>query len=221
MQPERNDNPSVKAPVHECEPRHLPSTFEGKSDLEIWRSFKEGDKAAFIFIYNSFFGILYNYGYQFTQDEDLIKDCIHDVFAEINQAKQRLSETNNIKFYLLKSFKHRFLYYQKKKGRFLSDALLDGYNFEFTFSVEQKMIDSQIDQEKQMKLDQAIQQLSTRQRQVIYYLFYEGLSIDAVKDLMNVTHRRTIQNIAYRAFANLKNIITLTMACNFLSIFSF
>lgn len=186
------------------------SRLEGKSDLEIWRLFKSGDKAAFVFIYNKFFSVLYSYGHQFTQDEELIKDCIHDVFAEINSARERLADTSHIKYYLLKSFKNRFLYYQKKRGKILLDEhLVNGYNFEFTFSIEQKIIDSQVNQEKLQKLNQAIQQLSSRQREVIYYFFYEELSIDAIKELMKVTNRRTIQNIVYRALANLKDAIML------------
>src|SRR5690606_7438676 len=107
-------------------------------------------------------------------------------------------------------FKNRFMYYQKKRRQMLlGEHLTDGYKFEFTFSVEQKIINSQINQEKLHKLNQAVQQLPSRQKEVIYYLFYEELSIDAIKELMNVTHRRTIQNIVYRALANLKNVITL------------
>ena len=151
------------------------TTRNKKSDLEIWRNFKCGDKAAFIFIYQKFFGILYSYGHQLTKDEELIKDCIHDVFAEINQAGQRLSDTNNIKFYLLKSFRNRFCTIRKKPGKILLDKhLMDGYQFEFTLSAEQKMIDSQINQEKLHKLNQAIQQLPRRQREVIYYLFMKN-----------------------------------------------
>lgn len=213
MEPEKNTIQPIKKKNAEKDERVLQgSILEGKSDLDIWNSFKSGDKAAFIFIYQKFFDVLYRYGHQLTQDEELIKDCIHDVFAEINQARKRLSDTNNIKFYLLKSFRNRFLSYQKKAGKMqLGELLTDGYQFEFALSSEQKMIDSQLDQEKLFKLNQALQQLPTRQREVIYYLFYEELSIDAIKELMQVTHRRTIQNIVYRALANLKNVITLLM----------
>lgn len=222
MEPEKTTIQPGKADQFEQE-KQFPhsSRFEVKSDLDIWRHFKSGDKAAFIFIYKKFFPVLYRYGHQFTQDEELIKDCIHDVFAEINHARERLSDTNNIKFYLLKSFRNRFLYYQKKRGRmFLTEHLIDGYNFEFTFSIEQKIIDSQINQEKLSKLNQAVQQLPPRQREVIYYLFYEELSIDAIQELMKVTHRRTIQNIVYRALAKLKNVITLLIFHSTLFCFS-
>lgn len=211
MEPERNAIHSIKTePLDQGEQVSRSSTFEDQSDLDIWRHFKSGDKAAFVFIYKKFFSVLYGYGRQFTKDEELIKDCIHDVFAEINQARERLSDTTHIKYYLLKSFKNRFLHYQKKRRRILLDEyLVDGYKFEFALSIEQKIIDSQLNQEKLAKLNQAIQQLSSRQREVIYYIFYEELSIDAVKDLMHVTNRRTIQNIVYRALANLKDVITL------------
>ncbi|WKN30653.1 sigma-70 family RNA polymerase sigma factor [Porifericola rhodea] len=210
----------MKAQKKGIRPLHPSSTSNSRqntgltdlTDLELWQKFKQGDKAAFILIYNQYFDVLYSYGYQFTQDEELIKDCIHDVFAEIRQSRERLSDTNNIRYYLLKSFKSRFLYYQKKKSFLLSeDYYSDGYHFQFSFSTEQKIIEAQISHEKVEKLNRAVQKLSPRQREVIYYFFYEELSIDAIKELMNVSNRRSIQNIVYRALANLKDLITLQL----------
>ena len=189
--------------------RFLPhSAFTTQSDLEIWRSFKNNDKAAFIHIYTSYFHVLYNYGHKMCQDEELIKDCIHDVFAQINESKSRLSDVANIKFYLLKSFRTRFLLYQKRSVRFVKDSrMTDENHFDFSLSVEQKIINAQLDSEKISRLNRAIKQLPVRQREAIYYFFYEELSVDDIKDLMHVSNRRTVQNLIYRAIASLKDIL--------------
>ncbi len=221
MEPEKTTIPPQKTKVFEKNERFPHGSGQlVKSDFEVWQRFKKGDKAAFIFIYQKFFPVLYSYGHQFTRDEDLIKDCIHDVFATINHTRQKLSDTDNIKLYLFKSFRNRFLHYQKKARKMLSEEyLMDGYQFEFTLSVEQKMINSQIDREKLQKLNQGLQQLPPRQKEVIYYLFYEELSIDAIKELMHVTNRRTVQNIVYRALGNLKNVMLMLIPPLFLSNF--
>ena len=117
--------------------------FSHKTDVEIWRSFKNDDKEAFSDIYTTYFKVLYNYGYKICKDEELIKDCIHDVFARINESKKRLSDVTNIKFYLLKSFKTRFLFYQKKNSCNVSESTISGLNsFQFSLSVEQKIINA-------------------------------------------------------------------------------
>ncbi len=195
------------------------SSFSNQSDLEIWRRFKKDDKAAFIHIYTRYFNVIYNYGFKMCNDEEIIKDCIHDVFAQINESKSRLSDVRNIKFYLLKSFKTRFIHYQKKEARFVKNQRgINEDHFEFSLSIEQKIINSQLDQEKINRLNKAIQQLPIRQREVIYYFFYEELSIDDIRELMEVGNRRTIQNLMYRAIASLKKSIPFLLLGFFMTI---
>ena len=42
-----------------------------------------GNTKAFSTFYNSYIDILFNYGCILTQDRELLKDCIHDVFIKL------------------------------------------------------------------------------------------------------------------------------------------
>jgi len=188
-------------------PGGLSSGFDTKSEAEVWNLFKGGDQSAFIFIYNKYFHILFNYGRQFTGNIDLIKDCIHDIFYQIRSG-QAISKTTNIKFYLLKSFKNRYLYYLKRNHKYdLKPSEDQGYAFEVSLSQEQIIINEQIDREQKSKLIAALDQLSKRQKEAVYYYYYQDLSVDEISDLMNLNHRRSVQNLIYEAIHQLKNVL--------------
>jgi RNA polymerase sigma factor (sigma-70 family) len=182
------------------------SKFENLTDVEIWNEFKKGNDSSFLYVYNKYFEILYGFGFQLSKDRDFIKDCIQDLFVELNHHRSRLSEVQSIKAYLMISLKRKILYYQKRSKKFIyKNDLLEGYDFQMAFSQEDKIINQQIEQEKREKLNKAVQSILTkRQREAIYYLYYENLSIDDVADLMKIT-RRGAQNLLYKAVSLLKS----------------
>ncbi len=73
------------------------------SDIDIWKAFKRGDEDAFLLIYNTYFIRLCAYGYKFSLDTHLVEDCVQDVFIEIIKRRKKLSDTDNIQFYLMRS----------------------------------------------------------------------------------------------------------------------
>ena len=77
------------------------------ADTMLWNDFIKGNEDAFRLIYTNHVQSLFKYGCQFTHDEALIKDCIHDVFIDLSKYRSGLSPTNNIKLYLFKSLKRK------------------------------------------------------------------------------------------------------------------
>ena len=63
------------------------------------------------------FGLLYDkhvdnlfaFGSRFTNDREMIKDCIQDVFVKLYTKKSILDSVNNIDSYLYVSLKNRIL----------------------------------------------------------------------------------------------------------------
>lgn len=190
----------------------LGSKFPGCPESYIWKEYKNGSKEAFVYIYNKYFPILYSYGHQLTGNTEFIKDCIQELFIDLGQRGKKLSDTNSIKFYLIKCLRNRFLKTLKKDTRTKeNEKFFSGYEFQFTLSAEQKIINAQLDEERIKKLNNALSLLTIRQREAIYYFYYENLSIDEIADLMNVTNRRTVQNIIYRAISYLRTHIEVSV----------
>ena len=182
--------------------------YAEKTEREIWTDFKKGNKSAFIHIYNTYFEELYNYARQFTGDLDLIKDAIQDVFVRLNESRERLSDTGSIKFYLFKSIKREVIYANKQRR--YSQKQLDefkGMGFEYEVSFEETIINRQIDEETIMKIREAANNLNGRQREIIFYHFFEGLTIRQIKELMNFNSIQASYNLLNRALNHLKEVL--------------
>ena len=53
------------------------------SENVLWMSFKNGDDRSFELIYRKYADALFRYGVQFTSNESLVKDAIHDVYVKL------------------------------------------------------------------------------------------------------------------------------------------
>ncbi|MEQ9287162.1 MAG: sigma-70 family RNA polymerase sigma factor [Cyclobacteriaceae bacterium] len=105
-----------------------------QSDVQLWGAFKDGNESAFITIYNTYFPMLYRYGFQYTKDKALIKDAIQDLFVELRQKRKRLSHTTSIKLYLYKSIRRKILGHKEKAiNKMMSNQTLDGYDLKWFF----------------------------------------------------------------------------------------
>ena len=75
------------------------------SDKELWMDFISGKNDAFKTIYEKYFPELFKYGCYFSDDEDLVKDCIQDLFINLYNYRLKLKLTDKIRPYLIASFK--------------------------------------------------------------------------------------------------------------------
>jgi RNA polymerase sigma factor (sigma-70 family) len=83
--------------------------MRNEGDLLLWRSFKKGDWDAYSRLYDSYFGLLNNYGYKFTREAELIEDAVHDLFVRLWTSRERLSDPLSVKNYLFKSLRNILL----------------------------------------------------------------------------------------------------------------
>jgi RNA polymerase sigma factor (sigma-70 family) len=180
--------------------------IDEQSDLLLWKSFKSGNESAFILIYETYFEKLYSYGRRLTSDEGIIKDAIQDLFIELRENRENLGDTDSIKFYLFKCLKRKIIR-ELESWIYNHEELKEGLPVEITFSREQVLIDSQLDIEKTDRLNQALQRLSKRKREAIYYLYYEGLSYEQIRDIMDLSHVRSARNLVYKALDFLRGAI--------------
>ena len=183
------------------------------NEQEIWRQFKAGSELALVHIYNQFYTSLYNYASQFTKDRNLIKDTIHDLFIELIQKREKLSNTTSIKYYLFRSVKNNLIAKLKRNSKINFQAdLLNGYDFSLSYSVEQVMVSAQINKENADKINQTLKELSRKQREIIYYYFFEGLTLKEIMGLMNFTNPKSAQNLLYKSIKVIRSKLLITSA---------
>ncbi|MDN5215534.1 sigma-70 family RNA polymerase sigma factor [Fulvivirgaceae bacterium BMA12] len=201
--------------------KSIPSAnLADKSDIEIWSMFKKGHEGAFNFIYENYFPLLFKYGHRFTKNREVVKDAIQDLFIELRAGGQNLSDTDSIKYYLFKALRWKIQQYLKKRKRFLGeDKLPVDFTFEVVDSPEISLIRRQIDEEKKMRLQKSLQSLSKRQKEAIYYFYYEHLTYAQVASIMGMSNIKSARNLIYKAIDSLKKIINLISLTLLFSLF--
>ncbi|RIJ47243.1 sigma-70 family RNA polymerase sigma factor [Maribellus luteus] len=173
-------------------------------DYEIWQRFRKGDEKAFSYIFDTYHLQLFEYGQRFTRNENLVRDSIQDLFFELARKKERLSPTDNISFYLLKSLRIRIfgnMRKEKNRGEEIKAEIPD--EFFLTYSTDVDEI------EKELKLDllaDAVNKLPARQKETVYLKFYKNLSNTEVAEIMQVNYQSVGNNIQ-KAIHKLKSIL--------------
>lgn len=175
-------------------------------DSEIWNAFREGNETAFVFIYETYFDRLFAYGLRISGNECLVEDAIQELFIDLRNNRNRLKETDSIKFYLFRCIKRK-LHREATKWLYRRQDLDACPNFDFTVSHEQHLIDKQIDEDKINLLNDAIQKMSPRKKEVVYYFFYEELDYAQIQEIMGLESLKTTRNLLYKALNFLREAL--------------
>ncbi|MDJ1506621.1 sigma-70 family RNA polymerase sigma factor [Xanthocytophaga agilis] len=174
-----------------------------------WVAFKEGSTEAFSALYFQYFKSLYEYGMRLCQDEDLVKDCIHDLFIKLWSNKSNLGNVSNIKSYLLVSLRGLIYDTFNSQRRRPATELEEDYHFEMVFSAESEWIDKEnFTQQTQGILD-ALNQLTPRQKEVIYLRYFEELSYEEIAEVMQLSVKATYKLVG-RGMEALREILNVS-----------
>ncbi len=185
------------------------------SDAELWASFRSGNEEAYQDIYDTHFDVLYNYGRQFCLSPALVKDCIQDVFVTMWVSRASLGATDSIKYYLFKALKRRIVKCLKKEQRRV-ELRAQIPPFENVLSAEERLISAQESEEQKNRVRRAVNQLSDRQREAIFLLFYEELSYAQIAELLSV-QPKTARNLVGKALQAMRtNLLSALLLLSFL-----
>jgi RNA polymerase sigma factor (sigma-70 family) len=166
----------------------MEGSFKYQPDEQIWRAFKEGDESAFDYIFEKHLPLLCNYGRKCTADTDLIEDCIQDLFVEIWEKRAVLSDTTSIRFYLFKALRLRITRSVERQNRLRpKEAFTDGLFEQSTDSYETALVAVQTDLELKQSLQQAMAQLSERQKEALSLRYFNQFSSQETASIMGVS----------------------------------
>lgn len=174
--------------------------------MDVWSSFKMGDDRSLSFIYEEYAPKLYHYGVKFTSDVTIIEDSIQDLFSTLIKLRHNLGDTDNILFYLLKSFKRVLLKRLQKDKRLDTGSDAGDMAFNMIFSIEHDIIVEEIESEKLAMIRNALKSLTNRQKEAIYLRFSKDLAYEEIADIMNISVE-ACRNLIYTAIKSLKNIL--------------
>jgi RNA polymerase sigma factor (sigma-70 family) len=159
-----------------------------ESDKKIWDDFRKGDKYALSHIYYQHIQSLFRYGKKFTQDDELIRDTIQDLFFDLIRTRNKLGQTDNISFYLMVSFRRKLIKNLKKLNLNSNYSEENEINAEIVYSAEQELINKESLTHREEKVRKALAGLTPKQREVLYYKFSCGFDYEQICEIMELQY---------------------------------
>ncbi|HZK97392.1 MAG TPA: sigma-70 family RNA polymerase sigma factor [Prolixibacteraceae bacterium] len=191
---------------------------ELKEDNTLWRRFKEGNEHSFYLLYDQYADNLYKYGIHFTKDKDFIKDCIHDLFLDLFKYRKKLSDTDNIQFYLFRSLRRIIHKQQAKVIPLVYDEMYNSANDNPIFSHEEYLIAAETESENLTALNEAMKRLSDRQREALSLKFENDRSYSDIAEIMEISIE-SARTLVYRALKELRKCFK--NECQFIQVLFF
>ncbi len=172
--------------------------------LEVWFRFRKGDQSAFSEIYEQFIDSLFAYGSKITRDRELVKDCIQDIFIDLQRLNPDLHHPEYIEFYLFKSLKNAILHRFKMNQKMESIPIDEMVIFDLKFNIEQDILDFESDGLRIEKLKSILQTLDPQKRELLFLKFSTGLNYIEIGHLLGM-NPDTVKKQVYRTLDQLRN----------------
>ncbi|HKJ32710.1 MAG TPA: sigma-70 family RNA polymerase sigma factor [Bacteroidales bacterium] len=177
-------------------------------DADLLLNLCRGDREALSYVFTMYYPYLFNYGLKIvSNNEELVKDCIQDVFLSIWRRRKNLVNVKSLKPYLFSALRLR-LYRQleKQTSRIDRNHKYFYQSFDDTLNVEELIILFEIQKEQKEKLLSALNKLSNRKKEALYLKFYDGLSNEEIALVMGI-NTQSVYNHISEAIQLLKNFI--------------
>jgi RNA polymerase sigma factor (sigma-70 family) len=176
-------------------------------DASLWTDFLAGDERAYERLFLTFYDELYGYGMRLSNDGELVKDSIQNLFQRLWQRRAALRAVEAGRPYLFKSLRHEVAKAIKAQQR--QSWLQGSYSeeFEVQYSPEDFLIAQQLTAEQHARLLVALGQLSNRQREAIYLKFFDGFTYERIAEIMSL-NQQSIRNLIYQGTQSLRRSLT-------------
>lgn len=177
-------------------------------DASLWNDFRAGNKQVFERIFLAHYDDLYRYGMRLIGDEEVVKDCIQNLFQRLWQRRKALEAIAEIKPYLFAALRHHVTDELRAQKRRM--ALQSDYPGEVEVTVQHSpedfLIAQQLTGEHQALLLGALQQLSNRHREALYLKFFDGLAYDRIAEVMGL-NQQSVRNLVHQAIKQLRQVL--------------
>ncbi|WP_247236548.1 RNA polymerase sigma factor [Telluribacter sp. SYSU D00476] len=170
---------------------------------ELWQEYRSGDIYALAKIMQAYYPDLYHWGMRLRPDKDFVKDCIQETFLNLWKIHATINEVENVRSYLMVMLKTRIL--RELSGKYVTHQtnLSDEYAFSVEFSADLRLIEEENEVYQLRKLEQMINTLPARQKELIYLRFYQSLSFEQISEVMQLG-RQSVYNLLQKSLNSLR-----------------
>ena len=177
--------------------------MELHSDETIWYFFKKGETNAFSLLFKKYYPQLHVYGLKLSNNQEITEDCLQNFFIQLFEEREKETSIKNLKAYLFVSFKRRLIKQLQKNQNNLPISEAQLFKNNFTFSAEEISIHQEIQFLCTSTLAHLINNLSPRQKEVLYLKYYSGMSSSDIAEVMDMNYQ-SVLNILQKALIKLR-----------------
>jgi RNA polymerase sigma factor (sigma-70 family) len=136
----------------------------------------------------------------------MIKDTIQDLFYDLIRMRTKLGETDNIQFYLLRSFRRKLARNVQKLNLPISSNGEKELETEIVYSVEKEMIEKEELTHREKMVQKGLKELSPKQREILFYRYTCGFEYEQICEMMHLKYDSARKQV-FRALSVLKRIL--------------
>jgi RNA polymerase sigma factor (sigma-70 family) len=169
-----------------------------------WEALKAGHMQGLHALYKLHVDKLYAYGMVLCRDGDRVEDCIHDLFLTCWQNRSTISIPSSGKAYLMVSLRRKI--FDPGPKSVLQTTDIDETNLATELqseNPEQRWIADEEDAVRQDKLNQAMAQISDRQREIIHMKYFQEMDYEEIATAMDLNYQ-SARNLVNRAIIALR-----------------
>ena len=162
-------------------------------------------------LYDQSIDSLFAFGARMTNDREMLKDCIQDVFVKLYTKRGELENVSNIKSYLYVSLRNRLNDEFRHNSRISENDLCGSEGVESLTSNDDAQRLETIEENNKINttVNRFMQCLSPRQRQIINLYYIEQMKYDDICRIMGINYQ-SVRNLMHRSISRLRYIASLS-----------
>lgn len=177
--------------------------FKSLPDRALWSELRKGNKDALRTLFLRHHDSLFQYGLALCSQKPMVEDCLQELFCQLWESQERLSKVEKIKGYLWICFRRRLMKHLKAKSRDIQHHTSFMGDMKQEQSIEKTIISREQQASNHKALNQVVDLLSMREREVLYLKYYEGMSYSEIEQVLGIRYQ-TARNYVHRAINRLR-----------------
>ena len=177
--------------------------MELNSDETLWYFLKKGETSAFTILFKKYYPQLHAYGIKMSNAPEITEDCLQNFFIQLFEEREKYGKIKNLKAYLFVSFKRRLIKQLQKKQENIPISETQLIKTNFTFSAEELSVHQEIQFLCTKTLNQLLNQLSPRQKEVVYLKYYSGMNTADISEVLDMNYQ-SVLNVLQKAMNKLR-----------------
>jgi RNA polymerase sigma factor (sigma-70 family) len=174
-----------------------------------WCNYIDGDLNALSALFSYHANGLITYGLKIYHDQELVKDCVQEVFIQLILNRLKLNRNDNIRGLVYKMLRNKIIDEVKKitRSKRFDNLISDSTGF-FEMDAEYHHIGNEEENQRDKLLSSALSKLSFHQREALFLKYSNDFSYDQISMIMGIS-TSSCRTLIYRTLKQIKALTSL------------